>query len=266
MVVAQEAPRRTHRRRDPQARRQRGRCRGCGRLCAGRHLSARRQYRRRRLHGDPSRQRANATSPSTIAKPRLPRRRQPCSSTPRAIPIRQNRATARLASACPARWPVSRWRSSKYGSGKFTLAELIAPAIKLARDGFDLEGDTADSLPQSARPAGALAVERADFPCQRRRHRCTRATGWCSPISPHAQCHRTRRSARPSTRALSPSKIADAVRAAGGIMTADDLKNYRAVERTVVRGTYRGYDIVSMPPPSSGGVASDRDAQHSGRL
>ena len=37
-------------------------------------------------------------------------------------------------------------------------------------------------------------------------------------------------------------------------MTADDLKAYRVVERTPVRGTYRGYDIVSMPPPSSGGV------------
>ena len=37
-------------------------------------------------------------------------------------------------------------------------------------------------------------------------------------------------------------------------MTADDLKNYKAIERPVVRGTYRGYDIVSMPPPSSGGV------------
>ena len=37
-------------------------------------------------------------------------------------------------------------------------------------------------------------------------------------------------------------------------MTVDDLKNYRAIERTPVRGTYRGYDIVSMPPPSSGGV------------
>ena len=37
-------------------------------------------------------------------------------------------------------------------------------------------------------------------------------------------------------------------------MTKDDLKNYQALERPVVRGTYRGYDIVSMPPPSSGGV------------
>jgi len=37
-------------------------------------------------------------------------------------------------------------------------------------------------------------------------------------------------------------------------MTVEDLKNYRAIERPPVRGTYRGYDIVSMPPPSSGGV------------
>ena len=50
-------------------------------------------------------------------------------------------------------------------------------------------------------------------------------------------------------------KLAAAVQAAGGMMTTDDLKAYRAIERTPVRGSYRGYDIVSMPPPSSGGVA-----------
>src|SRR5262249_57417843 len=49
-------------------------------------------------------------------------------------------------------------------------------------------------------------------------------------------------------------KIVAAVRKAGGIMTTEDLKNYSAVLRTPVRGNYRGYDIVSMPPPSSGGV------------
>ena len=37
-------------------------------------------------------------------------------------------------------------------------------------------------------------------------------------------------------------------------MTLDDLKTYRAIERPVVRGSYRGYDIASMPPPSSGGM------------
>jgi gamma-glutamyltranspeptidase/glutathione hydrolase len=49
-------------------------------------------------------------------------------------------------------------------------------------------------------------------------------------------------------------KLAKAVRDAGGVMTAEDLKSYAAVIRTPVRGTYRGYDIVSMPLSSSGGV------------
>src|SRR6266702_4685128 len=49
-------------------------------------------------------------------------------------------------------------------------------------------------------------------------------------------------------------KLAKAVSDAGGIMTADDLKSYSAVIRAPVRGSYRGYDIVSMPLPSSGGT------------
>ncbi len=41
----------------------------------------------------------------------------------------------------------------------------------------------------------------------------------------------------------------------GGLVTLDDLKGYRAKKREPVRGTYRGYEIASMPPPSSGGIA-----------
>lgn len=40
----------------------------------------------------------------------------------------------------------------------------------------------------------------------------------------------------------------------GGILTAEDFRNYKVVEREPVRGTYRGWSIVSFPPPSSGGV------------
>ena len=49
-------------------------------------------------------------------------------------------------------------------------------------------------------------------------------------------------------------EIAEAVQDAGGVMTADDLRDYSPTERPPVRGTYRGYDIVAMAPPSSGGV------------
>jgi gamma-glutamyltranspeptidase/glutathione hydrolase len=40
----------------------------------------------------------------------------------------------------------------------------------------------------------------------------------------------------------------------GGLITLQDLKNYKAVERTPLTGRYRGYDIVTAPPPSSGGI------------
>jgi gamma-glutamyltranspeptidase/glutathione hydrolase len=48
--------------------------------------------------------------------------------------------------------------------------------------------------------------------------------------------------------------IAQAMEESGGIISERDLKNYRVVEREPVRGTFRGYEVVSAPPPSSGGT------------
>ena len=59
---------------------------------------------------------------------------------------------------------------------------------------------------------------------------------------------------RASTAGPVAQKIVAAVQAAGGRMTMADLAGYRAVERQPVSGTYRGYTVVSMPPPSSGGA------------
>ena len=49
-------------------------------------------------------------------------------------------------------------------------------------------------------------------------------------------------------------KLVKAVNEAGGKMSLQDLANYQAIARTPVKGDYRGYEIVSMPPPSSGGI------------
>jgi len=49
-------------------------------------------------------------------------------------------------------------------------------------------------------------------------------------------------------------RITAEMAAGGGLITAQDLADYRVVERDPVRGTFRGYDVVSAPPPSSGGV------------
>jgi gamma-glutamyltranspeptidase / glutathione hydrolase len=50
-------------------------------------------------------------------------------------------------------------------------------------------------------------------------------------------------------------KIEDYMKANGGIITTEDLAEYDAIERKPIKGTYKGYDIYGMPPPSSGGVA-----------
>lgn len=142
----------------------------------------------------------------------------------------------------------------KYGSGHFTLAELVAPAIALARDGFPTTDDTADSLPQDrprlARwPSSARIFMKADG--------SVLSEG--DPLVQSDLAATLQAIAQNGPRAFYEGPVAEklsaAVRAAGGVMTTDDLKNYRAIERAPVRGSYRGYDIISMPPPSSGGVA-----------
>ena len=50
-------------------------------------------------------------------------------------------------------------------------------------------------------------------------------------------------------------EIADYMKENGGIITLEDLDKYTAIERAPIKGTYKGYEIYSMPPPSSGGVA-----------
>jgi gamma-glutamyltranspeptidase / glutathione hydrolase len=142
----------------------------------------------------------------------------------------------------------------KYGSDRFTLADLMAPAIALARDGIAVADDTADSLPrEQARlkrwPSSAKIFFRADG----------RVLGPGDRLTQPDLANTLQAIAKDGPRAFYEGAIAQqlatAVQAAGGVMTVTDLKNYRAIERKPVRGFYRGYDIVSMPPPSSGGVA-----------
>ena len=141
----------------------------------------------------------------------------------------------------------------KYGSGRFTLAELIAPAIAMARDGIAFSDDRAELLPnEQARlarwPSTAKIFLRSDGSVLPLGDRLVQ-----SDLAASLEAI-ARNGPRAFYEGPTAEKIATAVQAAGGVMTADDLKDYRAIERAPVRGTYRGYDIVSMPPPSSGGV------------
>ena len=141
----------------------------------------------------------------------------------------------------------------KYGSGKFTLAQLLQPAIALARDGYVVTDDVADTLPQWHRriarwPAAVKIFSRADGSSLREGDRLVQAD-LATTLTAIAE-----QGPRGFYEGSVADKLAKAITDAGGIMTADDLKAYEPVIRTPVRGTYRGYDIVSMPLPSSGGI------------
>lgn len=141
----------------------------------------------------------------------------------------------------------------KYGSGRFTLAQLLAPAIALARDGFIVGDDIADTLPSWHRrlarwPSSAKIFSRPDGTPLEEGDRLVQSdlAGTLSSVAAQGP--------RGFYEGQVAEKLAKAVTDAGGIMTAADLKAYQPVIRAPVRGTYRGYDIVSMPLPSSGGV------------
>src|ERR1700675_3591899 len=141
----------------------------------------------------------------------------------------------------------------KYGSGKFTLGELLQPAIELARNGLALADDMADTLPaiypRLARwPASARIFSRADGRPLREGDALVQGD-LAATLGAIAE-----QGSRGFYQGPAAAKLAKAVRAAGGIMTPDDLKSYSAVIRAPVRGSYRGYDMLSMPLPSSGGV------------
>ncbi len=141
----------------------------------------------------------------------------------------------------------------KYGSGKFKLAQLIAPAIDLARHGYkvgdEFEETGRSSIARMARwPSTAKLFLKPDGSLIARGTLLVQSdlAATLDAISRHGP--------RAFYEGPIADKISAAVREAGGLMTSDDLKNYKAVERPVLRGSYRGLRIVSMPPPSSGGV------------
>ncbi len=141
----------------------------------------------------------------------------------------------------------------KYGSGRFTLAQILKPAIELARDGFVIADDMADTLPDMYRrmarwPNSAKTFSRGDGTPLQDGDRLIQSD-LAATLSAIAE-----QGPRGFYEGLVAERLAKAVRDGGGIMTVDDLKSYQAVIRSPARGNYRGFDIVSMPLPSSGGT------------
>ncbi len=142
----------------------------------------------------------------------------------------------------------------KYGSGKFTLAELVQPAIDLATEGFIVSTDLVEALSDAETrelleaDAGAASIlyPGGEVP----------AAGSKLPMP--ALAGSLTRIAEAGPAGFYEGPVAEAIVATvgekGGRMTLEDLKTYEAVVRDPVSGTFKGYEVVSMPPPSSGGV------------
>jgi gamma-glutamyltranspeptidase/glutathione hydrolase len=139
--------------------------------------------------------------------------------------------------------------------GKLPWAELVRPAARLASDGFPLSDALAGSLNRT------VSRLMAPFPSS--------VAAYGKPGGGEWKGGDTLRlpdlgRALESIAAQGPDAfytgwIADSLaaqmRANGGIITKADLASYQAKEREPVRGTFRGYDIIGMAPPSSGGTA-----------
>ena len=133
--------------------------------------------------------------------------------------------------------------------GKLTLRQVMAPAIRLAHEGYALTWGEARDLHD--RYLSQFAESRRIF---------QRDGKYYQPgeIFRQPELARTleRIAAKPNDfyHGALARELAAAMQKGGGLITADDLAHYEVKEREPVHGSYRGYEIVSAPPPSSGGT------------
>lgn len=134
--------------------------------------------------------------------------------------------------------------------GKLSLAQVMEPAIRLARDGFVLDYGTAVDLHED---------DLAKFPESRRIFQRDGNFYQQGDVFKQPELARTleRIAKNPGDfyHGDLARELAAAMQKGGGLITAEDLAAYEVKERQPIRGTYRGYDVIGAPPPSSGGVA-----------
>jgi gamma-glutamyltranspeptidase/glutathione hydrolase len=134
--------------------------------------------------------------------------------------------------------------------GRLTLKQVMAPAIRLAREGYVLSAEEAHSL--------ATAKNLAQFADSRRLFQRDGNYFKAGDRFTQPELARTleRIAADPATfyTGTMAAELAAYVRKGGGLVTAADLAGYQVKDRAPLIGNYRGYEIVTAPPPSSGGA------------
>jgi gamma-glutamyltranspeptidase/glutathione hydrolase len=144
------------------------------------------------------------------------------------------------------------WEASRR-HGKLDWKTLVEPAVKLAKDGFVVDEILARSLRSQASNMDRFPEFARIFRKPDGTYYEAGETLRQSDLSRTLQLIRDK-GPNGFYRGEVASKLAGDVQANGGIITVNDLANYDAKIRTPLHGTYRGYDVVGMPPSSSGGT------------
>jgi gamma-glutamyltranspeptidase / glutathione hydrolase len=139
--------------------------------------------------------------------------------------------------------------------GKLPWKDVVMPAVQLADEGFTMSSSLARSL------NGQLSGVMGRFPSSAEAYGKPSGGQWTEGdrlvLKDLAKTLRAIATDGPDVfyKGWIADRIAEDMSANGGLITKDDLAQYEAKERAPVRGTYKGFEIISMPPPSSGGVA-----------
>lgn len=160
--------------------------------------------------------------------------------------------TSHLASGTPGTVAGFAMALEKYGT--LPLNKVIQPAIKLAQDGFTVN----DALAEDLKVYGAEVLPN---------HPNSKAIFWKADGNPLQKGDKLVQTNLAKSlemiaeigpdafyKGTIADQIAEEMAKNGGLISKDDLANYKAIERAPISGDYRGYQIFSMPPPSSGGI------------
>ena len=138
--------------------------------------------------------------------------------------------------------------------GSLPWEDLVGPALEMAREGIPLTYSLQTGFVRSASrfrqyPSSAKKFFKSDGSFYEL------GESWKQPDLAHTLELIQRNGKDGFYRGENAKRLADFMAANGGLITEEDLEQYEAIEREPIRGSYRGFDIISMPPPSSGGVA-----------
>ncbi len=140
----------------------------------------------------------------------------------------------------------------KYGSKKISWAELVEPARKLAQEGYILSYRLAKMLENYSDNLGKYEDSKKIF--LNNGNYFKEGDLFKQPELAQTLARMQKFGAKEFYTGKTAQLIADDMKKNNGLITMEDLKNYQAKERMPLRGNYRGHEIISMPPPSSGGI------------